>query len=383
MSDFTKLLSKARIDLLSRESMVFFTSIILSVRHYVNNNIPTAATNGLEVMYNEEFFTKLTLPERVFLIAHEAMHIVLNHCTTRSAGLDPKRWNHAGDYVINLMLTDAGLKMPEGGLLDNKYRNMTTLQVYRLLEEQEGKGKGSGAGGTMSGSPLDDLIETTNSEKKEEIQKEVENIVTRAKVEAEMAGKMPGKLSPDLQRLLDRLTNPVIPWQRLLQRFFTAVNKNDYSMRTPNRRYMPLDMYLPTLHSPHMGPVDFGIDTSGSITNKIFSYFMSEVHHVLKRFKPEHVRVMQFDHCLQGNDIVKNTKQLLSLKLKGGGGTDVTEVISEFAKNKSQCLFVLTDGYVHTSHLPDPRKPVIWCVYGERTFSPPFGQVVYFDLEVA
>lgn len=109
----------------------------------------------------------------------------------------------------------------------------------------------------------------------------------RAKTEAEMQGQQPGNLTADLQRLFDRLTKPAIPWQRLLQRFFNALGKDDYSYRRPNRRYMPLDMYLPSVSSPTLGRIDFAIDTSGSVSQETFSYFISEVHHVLKRFKPE------------------------------------------------------------------------------------------------
>ena len=54
--------------------------------------------------------------------------------------------NGSCDYVINLMLVDEnkkdGLaKMPEGGLLSEKYRGMNTQQVFDLLyKEKEEQG---------------------------------------------------------------------------------------------------------------------------------------------------------------------------------------------------------------------------------------------------
>lgn len=111
---FESAMSKARIDLLKQDSMIFFASVVMSVSHTINNDQLTASTDGLSVTYNEDFFMKLTREERCFLVAHESMHIILEHCTSRHTGFDPKLWNDAGDYVINLMLTKAGLQMPKG-----------------------------------------------------------------------------------------------------------------------------------------------------------------------------------------------------------------------------------------------------------------------------
>jgi len=382
--DFQKLLSKARIGLLAKDEFVFYSSIILGVKHSIDNSAETAYTDGLNCYYNEEFFKGLSKDEREFLVAHEGLHIALEHCTSRSAGMDPERWNDACDYVINDILIRAGLKMPAGGLHDPQYRNMSTLQVYRLLEEKDKQNNGGGTSGgnQLGGKQLRDLKEppTNDQKKREEIKQQAEDLVMRGKTLAEMSGQMPGELGPDLQRILDRLTKPVIPWQRILQRFFNAMQKNDFTWARPNRRYISQDIYLPSMLSPALGPIDFAWDTSGSITDKIFNYFVSETYHVLKRFKPEYVNVMQFDHVMRSRDKVRNMRDLLNLEMKGGGGTRVDESIEAFAKSNSQALIVLTDGYVNTHHIPDPRKPVIWCVYHNKAFQPPWGQVVHFEM---
>nr|UVX89083.1 MAG: Putative metallopeptidase domain [Bacteriophage sp.] len=383
---FQKLLSKARIGLLSKDELVFFSSIILGVKHTIDNSTETAYTDGLNCFYNEEFFTSLTNDEREFLIAHEGMHIALEHCTSRSAGLDPKLWNDAADYVINGLLVGIGLKMPKGGLFNPDFHNLTTLQVYRLLEQdqqnQSSGGKPQVGGNQMGGKPMQDLREPAASDvkKREEIKQHAEELVMRGKTLTEMENKTPGNIGPELQRIIDRLTKPVIPWQRILQRFFTSMQKNDFTWARPNRRFISQDIYLPSMLSPALGPIDFAWDTSGSISNQIFQYFVSETYHVLKRFKPEYVNVMQFDHILRSRDKVRNMRDLLKLDMQGGGGTHVDEAIQAFAKSNSQALIVLTDGYVRTSHIPDPKKPVIWCVYQNKAFQPPWGQVVHFEM---
>lgn len=381
--DFEKKLSKARISLLNKEKMIFFCSVVMSLKHYVDNAVQTAATNGIDVKYNSEWFCKLDKDEREFIIAHEAMHIVLDHCTERRKGMDPKLWNQAGDYVINLMLTEAGLKMPKGGLLDRRFKNMSTLQVYRLLEQDQQKGKPQPQPNMAGGLPMDDLEEASNSEEVEQIKQHVEEIVMRAKIQCEMAGKPPGELGPDLDRLFAKLTEPMIPWQRYLRRFFNEMVKTDYTWSRPNRRYIADDIYLPSMNGHKLGRIDFAIDTSGSISDEVFTYFLSEIAFVLKAFKPESVGILQFDHRLRSKDVVTNVKSLLELKMKGGGGTQVQTTIEEFAKNGAQAMFILTDGYLNTHHIPDPGKPVIWCIFDNKSFIPAWGQVVHFNLPEA
>lgn len=381
--DFQKILSKAKIGLLSKEELVFFSTIILGVPHREDKSVKTAETDGLEIRYNAEFFEKLTADERIFLVAHEGLHIALEHCTERAVGMDPKLWNKAADYVINLILDNIGLKMPKGGLLNYDYRNLSTKQVYDLLVEEEGKnGAGSTPDNCIGGVAVSDLKEPAagDKQKREEIKQTAEELVMRGKTMAEMAGQMPGELGADLQRLIDSITKPAIPWQRVLQRFFNAMNKSDFSWRRPNRRYQHMGIYLPSMYSPAMGPVDFAWDVSGSITDTIFKYFVSETHFVLKKFNPEFINVMQWDHKLERTDKVRTARDLLKLTMVGGGGTQADEVIAAYAKNNSQALIVLTDGYVNTHHIPNPGKPVIWCVYHNRGFKPLWGQVVHFSM---
>lgn len=383
--DFQKLMSKAKIGLLAKDEMIFFTHIILGVRHGIDNSEATAYTDGLNCYYNEDYFNKLSAEEREFLIAHEGLHIALEHCTNRSSGMDPELWNKAADYVINLMLTNIGLKMPKGGLLRHEFRNLSTLQVYRLLEEEEKEnGKGSTLENMLGGGAMKDLREPSGSKKEEtrqEIQQKVQELVMRGKAMAEMAGKMPGNVGPDLQRLLDSILKPQIPWQRVLSRLLFAMTKGDFNWMRPNRRYHPMGIYLPSQYSPGLGPGSFAWDVSGSVSDKVFNFFVSETHHILKKFNPDYIDVMQFDHELCSTNRVKNLKALLNIKMVGGGGTVIDEAMEAYGKSQSRWLIVLTDGYIaHLHSIPNPKKPVIWAVYGNPGFQAPFGNVVHFKM---
>jgi hypothetical protein len=73
---------------------------------------------------------------------------------------NPKRWNEACDYAINPILLDAGLHLPEGVLVDDRFREMSAEQIYNQLQteaEQEPGGpddtKEAGGDGATSPSP--------------------------------------------------------------------------------------------------------------------------------------------------------------------------------------------------------------------------------------
>jgi len=108
------------------------------------------ATDGVSLFYNPEFVETLNAATLAGNLAHEVMHPALHHHVRRS-GRDPKRWNVACDYAINPLLVDAGLSLPEGVLIDDRFRGMSAEQIYNLLEtepEQEpGAGTESGQGG--------------------------------------------------------------------------------------------------------------------------------------------------------------------------------------------------------------------------------------------
>ena len=127
----------------TREMCVIETQVV--------DDCPTAATDGLNVIYGTQFISSLSDPELRFVILHEALHKSLRHLTTwrHLWKKNPQRANAACDYVINLMLvdscTDGFIAMPKVGLLDAKYAGMDAGEVFRLMEE-EGDGGGNGHG---------------------------------------------------------------------------------------------------------------------------------------------------------------------------------------------------------------------------------------------
>ena len=109
-------LSRAKIKLMLKKDVAFFATLILQTPVYwvTADEVNTAATNGINLYINPDFFLGLEPEERLFLILHEIMHNVYNH-NTRRGFRDASTWNEAADYVVNDELIQRDFKMPAGG----------------------------------------------------------------------------------------------------------------------------------------------------------------------------------------------------------------------------------------------------------------------------
>ena len=114
----------------------FFGSLLYRLKDRESRAVKTMATDGVSLLWNPEFVETLTAATLAGTLAHEVMHPALHHHLRRS-GRDPRRWNVACDYAINPLLVDAGLALPEGVLLENRFRGMSAEQIYNLLESEE------------------------------------------------------------------------------------------------------------------------------------------------------------------------------------------------------------------------------------------------------
>ena len=124
--------TRARSQLLLKQP--FFGTLCLRLKPVETEEVPTAGTDGKHLYYNRKFFLNMSDQQRVGLLAHEVMHVVFMHMV-RLHERDHRLWNVAGDYVINLVVRDAGLHLPPTDLLDDKYAGMSTDEVYAELQK--------------------------------------------------------------------------------------------------------------------------------------------------------------------------------------------------------------------------------------------------------
>ena len=135
----------------------FFGSLLFRLKGRENRSIATMATDGVSLYYNPEFVDTLNSATLAGVLAHEVMHPALQH-HLRCSKRNPRRWNEACDYAINPLLLDAGLSLPDGILVDHRFRGMSAEQIYNLREgeaqpesggqDSASEGAGAGAGET-------------------------------------------------------------------------------------------------------------------------------------------------------------------------------------------------------------------------------------------
>ena len=368
MVDVEKRISKAKTSLILEHP--FIGSIALNMPMKVDNSVPTAATNGKRVLFNEDFCNGLDDEELKFLVAHECLHPMLEH-NFRRQERNPYKWNKAADYVINKLLTDEGIgKMPEQGLLDeNIYQSGsgTSEGIYGILPEEDEGNEGYGG----QGQPLDSCEDGEGSPA-EISQQQAEWKVKVA--QAAQAAKMMGKMSAGLERIVDEVLKPKVDWREVLQRFVVKCKSDQRSWARPNRRFLSQGLYLPSVSGESLGDIAFAVDCSGSIGQDEINQYASEIRTVWEDHRPTNIHVIYFDSEVCHYDKFDRDNEP-TIKPHGGGGTAFSPVFKYMQDNSIDpvaCVF-LTD--LCCNDFGDaPDYPVLWV--STHSDEAPFGEVV-------
>lgn len=114
----------------------FFAALMMAMKWIEDPTCKTAWTDGKRVGWNPAYVARLTFKQVIGLIIHEIMHPVMKH-HTRRGNRDPRLWNMACDYVINILIIQYGFELPPGILYDLKYKGLTAEEVYNLLKDEE------------------------------------------------------------------------------------------------------------------------------------------------------------------------------------------------------------------------------------------------------
>ena len=114
--------------------MPFFGGFIGKLRTIYTFRVQTQATDGFNLFVNPQFTYNLDMTGKVFVLAHEIMHCVLNHMR-RGKGHDHEKSNIAADYEVNAWINDIGLiraatMQKIGALYDKKYSGWGYEKIY-------------------------------------------------------------------------------------------------------------------------------------------------------------------------------------------------------------------------------------------------------------
>jgi len=399
-------IERAHSQLMRHKDFCLFSGVFMVGKVVVDEITPTAKTNGRDVTYGRAFVDRLDDKQLAFLVVHEAMHKAYRHLMVwkNLAKENAHLANAAMDYVINLQIADSDkaqdiVAMPRDedgrlmGLLDEKYRDMDTRQVYELLKKEckggrDGEGRGDKK--SPSGGDLDDHdwegAEELTEEEAQELSNEIDHALREGSI---LAGKMKG----NVMRGINEMLHPKVDWKEALREFVkTNVKGGDQSTwRRPNRRYLGIDIVMPSCITEKAERFSIGVDTSGSIGGAILGRFLGESKSICDEVMPEIVDLLYWDahvakHEMYTGAEVQNFAD--STQPAGGGGTtpECVPVFMMENKIKPQALIMLTDGYFYGESKADKWAelgvPVLWCVVGNKSFTPMYGQSVLVEGDI-
>lgn len=383
----------------------FFLPYILKIKTYIVKTEPPqggrAYTDGKSIYFvgkylqgekaefeNENMF--------MFVYMHELFHIIYKHCTKDfNKDRDPQLLNCACDYFINYNLIqtiksifnaiwEGVFKYPIenktfNGLYDEKYKDMSSYQIYELLTEEDGDGSGGknkkpgGKGGKQGtgqgvGIPkhdndininFDDLFSDIFDENGKYMGQKANFTMTQAEREEmdemqnncriTMNNKSMGNVGLGLGREFSIFDKPRIDWRKQLRRYVQNKFTADFTFNQKERRFMASPFFIPDIErNPDRIKVAVAIDTSGSVGDDELRKFLGEIWGMFMNKKHIQILLICCDAQMYNPKLITKKSELFEYKVMGGGGTDFVPVFEYLEKEKGfdkSCLIYFTDGY--------------------------------------
>lgn len=354
-----------------RRKTPFFGALALFLEHVLDEQVPTACTDGREVRFNPKFVDSLASAELDAVMVHELLHAALLHIPRRRER-DPLLWNVAADIVVNgIIRKQQGLHLPLNPCIDASLENYEVEEVYEILLDR-GTAEtitwigvdllpGGGGGGLSEG-------------EKRELEAHWKQAWHQAATIAQAFGQ--DSIPNNILRHMENILDPMLDWRSLLWRFMvrTPVDFTEF-----DRRLIGRGIYLETLAGETVS-VRIAVDTSGSIDSKELSQFLAEVREILRLYPHIHAQLFYADAALYGPFDLEEESLA---KPVGGGGTSFVPFFERMHEEvdfgESTVLIYLTDGHGTFPKQP-PTQSVLWVVTpgGLDSGRFPFGTVTRY-----
>ncbi len=403
----------------------FYGLLLMHMIYSIDENCETAATDGRRIFFGPKFLDELSDSELDFIMMHEILHVVLQHCL-RQGDRDNEQFNIACDIVVNsniLLSENMNLKSitlkkygesmhlaPDGkegyeytaeqvcGMLSPLPQNREpkpaitgTLGKDGSDNEQSGGAKGSTSGraekkqgkNESTKAVWDDHTRWGTDEEDETLRdvwaKRFENACGAVSVRD--PSNQRGLLPLFAERLFKELKKPQTDWRTVLNDFVQQ-EIVDYSFIPPDRRFDESPFFLPDFNDKDdlVEDILFMIDTSGSMSDDMITAAYSEVKGAIDQFDGKLKGWLGFfDAAVVEPKPFTNEAEFRIIKPAGGGGTDF-QIIFEYVRKRMQektpaCIIILTDGYA-----PFPKEklaggiPVLWLLNNDRV-DPHWGKI--------
>ena len=354
----------------------FYAAVLRGVNFTKTNDIPTAgvlAKDGdVHMWWNPNFVAALPPKHVLGLLMHEAMHLALEHTTSRR--YDPHEiHNYAADLAINSEIPEDML--PVGGLVPGKafpeltpeqskdmtpesiaryqrlsdfiaqlpLRESTEWYFARFMENDQIKEDVQNSAGSGMG-PLDDHDGwgEMSDEEKELVKGKVRQAVENAVKDCDSTGRW-GSVSADTRSKLRELISKEVDWRSILKRFCGVSKRGTRttSWTRLNKKYAGLTSGV---KRGYTSSIAVYIDQSGSVDNASLELAFGELRSLAKRTK---FTTFHFDTSVdEGSEKEWRSGKTPEAHRTRCGGTDFDCVTVHANKNKHRFdgYIIITDG---------------------------------------
>lgn len=358
----------------------FIASAVMRMEWVADNNIGTLAVDGRTGYYAPTWFDTLSMPHRLFCLAHEGLHAMLEHCAMVKAWVnatvgpdgksyDPARMNRAMDYLINGSLIKEGFQpppLPNDGKICHDPRwdlNSDLIAVYKALDDLSDNSQ-----------PMDDhrpqaggepLMDASDVKSAAHVHKAVQN------------GKGRTGESGIVESVLVKFNVPSeSPWAILRDKLSRGAPSR-MTWQRPNRHLIARGIIAPSSVSEVSEPLAVVVDISGSCV-AMAPLFLSHISAIVSESKPQSLLVLFVNTDVvsswETEDAYAMANDLSQVKIPQGGGTDMRAGIDAAIKLQYNKVVVLTDG--ETPFPKTTTAEIIWALT-RSDIKPPVGTTVY------
>ena len=409
INEYIKRLLLSRMRILCNHG--FFGLLLMHMIYAVSEEVETVCTDGVRITFGPDFLDSLSDSELDFVMMHEILHVVLQHCL-RGDVEDPEAYSIAADIVVNSnIMLENGMKASSITL--SKYgtsmhvapdgkegHEYTVEQVYAMLLKNPNKKDNDKSPGSAESrakkeiakeqhQPVwDDHSQWGKYEEDDTLHDDtLHNVWVKRFEDAVEAIKIRdpsntrGLLPAFAERILKEVKKPQTDWRTILNDFIQE-EVTDYSFAPPDRRFDDSPFFLPDFNGKEdmVKDILFMIDTSGSMSDDMITAAYSEVKGAIDQFDGKLKGWLGFfDAAIIEPQPFSDENEFQVIKPAGGGGTDF-QIIFEYVFHHMSdklptSIIILTDGGA-----PFPQEklardiPVLWLLNNEEV-NPPWGKV--------
>jgi len=367
-----------------------------------------AAVNEKEIIVSDKFFQQ-SVDQRMFIISHEAMHLIsAHHERTEEMWnvyrdmIDPDTFgmicNIAEDAKINEALSTEFSSGPENMVNYNTLEQLFNMPqewsakssvediVDRIIKDLPNIGApiaGQGCGGIMAdneaySSATDEqssgnggtVLNEGSPELKEASKEQLPSVKRDLVAESIMVAKSIGHEAGFLQRIFDEIYKSEVNWKRVLRNALNSMGGDD--VKKIWSRLNRKNELMPSKTTIGFNTVWCLVDTSGSISKREINRWVSEVLAIM-RLKRK-VMVISWDTMVHDINIIRSKKDIDNIRLTGGGGTIIKPALDYVQKNKhfDDSVIVLSDFAIGDLDNKDVQKYLSKTLNFTTTVEPDF-----------